>query len=612
MSAATELGEFFQQIWKDTEGFVYLPVKGVNGFRKFMMPWPVFPDGSSRAGQSSLDAIVNHVLKWSADETAEVFFSPAIFKAKKPLQENVLGSWVAWVDFDGNFPAEWPEGPAPIPTVEVQSSTNVKRHAYWELDEFVGRKKVEELNRALSAAMDADMSGWDANQFLRPPHSVNRKYSKPIVAKVVRNRHDRIYSLSDFDELPRPKESIRDNIKVNGLPDIEEVLAQAKWDKELLDLFRTSGEEMQHQSRDRSGALQRIAYEGAEHGWTDEQIYAALIDADDRWGKYTNRTEDARQKILVDLINRARGKVGYNAESELKGLAEALGVVKKVESPDDDQVLFSVSELAAVRDITDWTVEGLLVPRGFGLFTGRPGVGKTQLACQLGADLAAGRESFLDRALPGKPMKVLVLSLEMNKYQLPHIMVPLNERYPDLDQKNLLVYAKGEKLPLDEESGQAYFENLVTKFKPEVVIIDSMSHMSGADLTSDKEMKEMLEFLQVSRNEHAYGLVVIHHHRKKANDAQSKKRPNDLSDIYGSFYITAAIDFALDLEERPEDPEDGTITLSMLKSRYSRVPEPVKVTRSDKLHFSIHDTGTMLTHLTQGEEAPDGDPGLGF
>ena len=31
----------------------------------------------------------------------------------------------------------------------------------------------------------------------------------------------------------------------------------------------------------------------------------------------------------------------------------------------------------------------------------------------------------------------------------------------------------------------------------------------------------------------------------------------------------------------------STLTLSMLKSRYSAVPEPVKVSRSEKLHFSV-------------------------
>jgi DNA replication protein DnaC len=515
------------------------------------------------------------------------------------------------VDFDGNFPEVWPTDIAPKPSIEIQSSVSSKRHCYWILEEFTGRKKLEELNRALAYALGADLSGWDANQFLRPPFSVHRK-AKPIPVKLLHMRLDLVYPYEAFDSIPTPKEAIRAHVELEDLPDIEEVLAEAKWDKELLELFRTTREEMQHEGRDRSGALQRLAYEGAEHSWTDEQIMAVLLDADDRWQKYTNRNESARRKILVDLINRARAKIGYEPEGELEGLAKALGVVKKIEEVDhnDDQVLFSVKELASMRDISDWTVEGLLVPRGLGLFTGRPGVGKTQLACQLGADLASGRSQFLNRDLGGEPVKVLVLSLEMNKYQLPHIMKPLHERYPDLPERNLVVYAKGEMLPLDEDSGQAYLEALLEKFKPNVVIIDSLSHMARAELTSDTEMKEAFEFLQRARNQYNFGLVIIHHHRKKANDAASKKRPNDLSDVYGSFYITAAVDFVLDLEERGEDLDEGTITLSMLKSRYSRIPEPQKIVRNDNLHFEIQED--LVRAFTERGGPDDETPSLGL
>ena len=82
-------------------------------------------------------------------------------------------------------------------------------------------------------------------------------------------------------------------------------------------------------------------------------------------------------------------------------------------------------------------------------------------------------------------------------------------------------------------------------------------------------------------------MVIIHHHRKKANDAQSKKQPDTLHDVYGSYIITSTVDFVLNLEERPDDVDEKTLTLSMLKSRYSAVPEPVKVSRSEKLHFSV-------------------------
>ncbi len=593
MTTAAQLKDYFEQIYQDTEGYVYAPVKRDGRIQGFMIPWPRRADG-----------LVEHVLRYAADESAEVFYSPALYRSRKPVQDEVLGSWVAWAEFDGNFPEKWPTEIAPLPSIEIQSSTSNKRHVYWALEEFTPPKKLQEINRGLAYALGADLSGWDANQFLRPPFTVHRK-GVPLPVKLLHNRLDRVYEHSDFASIPTPKEAISASVSFDSLPDIESVLAEAKWDRDLLDLFRESAESVKSTGRDRSGAIQRLAYEGAEHGWSDEQIMAVIVDADDRWEKYTNRTPAARKKILVDVVNRARAKVGYVTGDELTGLAKALGAPVKVQDPvlDDDQVLFSIQELASLKGIEDWIVKDLFTPRGLGLFTGRPGVGKTQLAFQLAADIASSRPEFLDRGLESTGETVLFLSLEMNKYQLPHIAGPVYERYPDLNQRKLVVYAKGEMLPLDQESGQAYFEALLEKIKPKVVIIDSLSHMASAELTSDTDMKTAFEFLQRVRNDYDFGLIIIHHHRKKANDAQSKKRPNDLSDVYGSFYITAAVDFVLDLEERGDDAEQGTITLSVLKNRYAAVPEPVKVTRNNKLHFEINDVSNFIKG-TGEDDAP--------
>lgn len=574
MSSAAEIGEFLDQVWKDTKGWVYLPLKTPQGFKKFMIPWP-----------AKREAVINHILKYSALSGYEVFYSPALYSKNRPVQENVLGSWVAWADFDGNAPEKWPAEVAPVPTIEIQSSVAGKKHVYWALAEFTPAKAVQEINRSIAYALQADLSGWDANQFLRPPFTVNRKYKKPLPVSIVKNRMERVYAKSDFDGLPTPKEAIRASVDVQELPDVLEVLAEAKWDEELLELFRTSGDDMVHQGRDRSAGLQRIAYEGAEHGWSDEQIMSVLLDVDERWGKYVGRP--SREKILLDLINRARVKVGYNSESELLDLAARFRGTQEVEGPSDEKVLYSVKELAHMEGIKDWIVEGMLTPRGIGHFTGRAGVGKTQLAMQLAADLAIGRDTFLDRKLSGKRHRVLVLSLEMNQYQLPHMMKPLYERYPGLPEDSLKVFAVGEMLPLESEAGQAYLEALLEEFKPDVVIADSLSFMASADLTSDTDMKALFSYLSLARNKHDFGMIIIHHHRKKANDAQSKKQADTLHDVYGSYIITSTVDFVLNLEERPDDVDEKTITLSMLKSRYSAVPEPVKMSRSASLHFTV-------------------------
>lgn len=600
MSDATaDLREFFEQIWCDTEGYVYLPVKEGERVRKFFLQWP-----------EKAEAVVRHVLRYAAQDGCEIFFSPALYSRMSARHEHVLGSHVAWADFDGNFPEEWPTDVAPKPHLEVQSSTPTKRHVYWKLDEFTNPKDVERINRSLAYALQADTSGWDANQFLRPPYSVNRKYQKPIVAKVVADRGEQaVYPVEAFSELPTPAEAIREEINLSDIPDIDSVKTLAKWDADLAELFNTSEKEAKSPGFDRSGALARVAYKGAELGWDDNQIYAALLDADDRWGKYKGRT--TREKILIELVNRARAKVGYDPISDNALLNKLLGGADDGEDPEADLPEFlSVGQLNALPGISEWLVEGLLLPKGIGLITGRPGTGKTQLALQLAADLACGREEFLGHKLSGEPKKVMFLSLEMSSFQLQHFTARLATTYdsPLLDT-NLSIYHKGEPLFLNDETAQRVMDKWMDDLLPDVVIVDSLSEATS-DLSNDDTMSDFFKFLKALRHYHKAGMVFVHHHRKKANDAASRKQANSQSDIYGSFKIAASVDFALDLEDR-NDPE-GTLDLQLLKSRFLPRGETVKVFRDDNLHFTEATDEKFLTNMMdpKGDDSDGPNRGL--
>ena len=84
--ATAGLRDFFRKIWGYNEGYVYLPVKDneAGKVKKFMLRWP-----------EKEEAVYRHVLKWSATEGAEVFFSPAIYSRMRPRNEDVLGAQVA-------------------------------------------------------------------------------------------------------------------------------------------------------------------------------------------------------------------------------------------------------------------------------------------------------------------------------------------------------------------------------------------------------------------------------------------------------------------------------------------------------------------------------------
>jgi len=187
--AVAELVEFYEYIWGPDEvtespTYVYLPVEHEGKWVPYMFAWPRQRNG-----------VVKHTLKWSAIK-ANVFYSPALYKAAKPIKENVLGSWVLWVDFDGNAPQEWPEDEenVPRPTLIVQSSIEGHEHCYWKLNSFLDDiETLEDRNRAIAYLMHADTSGWDADQILRPIRTTNHKRNMPVMVKEW-EREDRVQS----------------------------------------------------------------------------------------------------------------------------------------------------------------------------------------------------------------------------------------------------------------------------------------------------------------------------------------------------------------------------------------------------------------------------------
>src|SRR5512137_2090786 len=123
--------------------------------------------------------------------------------------------------------------------------------------------------------------------------------------------------LSDFGHITSAKVVVSSKILDEPIPSIEEVKALARWTPEMLELFNVTREQAMSVDEqgtklfDRSSGMARMAYYGAEQGWTDPQIMAALLDIDNRWEKYTLR-RDREDRFIIPLIDRARKKHGYS------------------------------------------------------------------------------------------------------------------------------------------------------------------------------------------------------------------------------------------------------------------------------------------------------------
>jgi hypothetical protein len=176
MTASNNLSAFFDFLWEQTPGLVYLPTRDKdNHWRQTFYRWPAQKPG-----------LIKAVQLWSA-EGKEVFVSPVLYKPsavenRSVAKEHILGSHVLYADFDGNAPADWPTEPSaekPTPSLRVRSSTSDRQHTYWKLDSLEQNiETLETKNRSLAYLLDADKSGWDASQLLRPPGTTNYGYGK--------------------------------------------------------------------------------------------------------------------------------------------------------------------------------------------------------------------------------------------------------------------------------------------------------------------------------------------------------------------------------------------------------------------------------------------------
>lgn len=400
-----------------------------------------------------------------------------------------------------------------------------------------------------------------------------------------------VYSLQDFDQVPSSKQAIKAKISTEEIPEIDEVYALAKWDEELYEKVHRPAPTAANKF-DRSNEMAYIAYRGAELGWSDAQIMAVLLDVDSRWKKYSSRRD--REKIILDFVERARQKVGYTPLEDLefsglfdKNLAVEMG---------QNSLVYGFGDFLDTEYHIDWILDGLLQQGGLGLITGWPGTGKTTFCIQMGAYLSLGKSKFMHWKNVGSAKKVLFLSLEMSAPPLHHFMSMISKSYDDpmTLNKNFLVAPLGTPRYLDTEPGQKFITSMLEEYMPDVLIIDSLQKVTSKELTDEVATKELMNFLSVIRQRFNVAVLFVHHNRKKGNDAQAKGV--ELSDVYGSVYITAEVDFVVNLKTK----DTNLLEVDTLKNRLGPTLKPFEITRDDNLTFNTELSGILNEGETNG------------
>lgn len=343
----------------------------------------------------------------------------------------------------------------------------------------------------------------------------------------------------------------------------------------------TKEEAAQSSPDKRSGALMQLGYLGVEHGFTDEQIYVMLEDADRRWDKYVRRSKAGRHKILLDTIARARAKLGYMTEEAFT----FSGLVQTQEPTNAVQTVFNWTSFLSYEANLTWLIEGFLPEGGFGVITGDPGVGKTQLALQTGIELARGAETLLKWPIEGGPRKVLFLSLEMPIVPLQSFISKMSRQYVKDSlslERNFYIAPVGYHVPLNTLPGRQWLEALLSEYKPDLLIVDSLQRAINKPMTDEVAIKELAEYISRVRQLYSCGALFIHHNRKRQKDSRST---GDLSEMFGSQMLAAELDMAVNLRAIT-----GTQVLSVdcWKNRLAQEWPTFEIQRNRNLQYELY------------------------
>jgi hypothetical protein len=176
------------------------------------------PDGNDPMVYFSVEELLSGVVEVYPDKR-NMYFSVAPLSARRNLKENVLGSSVAWVDYDGykdkNGETVLTPPASLIPySFAVASGGPGGYHLYWLLNQWVSPSEIEALNKVMLKHLgnnDKTDKCWNMNRVLRIPGTINYKAERgETSSELVIDQHGYRYDYADLMKLGQVADDVYD------------------------------------------------------------------------------------------------------------------------------------------------------------------------------------------------------------------------------------------------------------------------------------------------------------------------------------------------------------------------------------------------------------------
>lgn len=554
---AEEIVAFLDTLFGNQEGYVYCPTKNVDTeyWQPYFFKWP-----------SQKTPILTHLMDQSKDK--DCYVAPSLFKAPSDKKQAWKGSNHVWIEFDGNAPRKLPEG-IPEPTIKIQSSVKGHEHWYWRLSDFItDYKVVEGLCRQLAYTLDADKSGWDASQVLRPPGTLHQESKRRV--KVLTSRDDKL-KIEKFVKLVEAPEPAVIETTFDDLPSVDSVVAKYTWPEDAYDLFK----KQQQPIGSRSSAMTRLGFHCVEMGMTNEECYAVLYNADERWGKYKSRSPSDRAKRLIGIITHCRSKKELDRELNLNSLSE--------------DAFVALGDFRATDLKVRWVFRDFLPEQGLGTISAMPGVGKTTLSIRLGCSVVLRSDFLKWKCELKEQQKVGFLSLEMAAMECKKFIMDMWPSFTPEEQEtldhNFFLLPLGYSMALDSKQYQQFVLDQIDRHGLTFLIIDSLKAATTLD---EKKLEKFYNWINKEvRLNRKVTVWIIHHNRKPANEGPRK--PKGLEDLYGDVFIAAHPTTVISLWRTAK----GHFEVIPLKIRLAEETDPFRIRRTEHLNFEVEGNGRV-------------------
>jgi hypothetical protein len=534
-----ELDTYIEMVFSGREGYVYSPIKTPNSWEQRYFEYP------------KDEVLIKEWIRSNALNTeADVYISPVLYSSPHAVKSSFKTSQVVWVEFDGDRYIEFPG--LPEPTAIVQTSFESHVHCYWQVEPING-PTLEDINRRLTFYLQADTSGWDCTQLLRPPETFNRKRGRPVlIASYTAGTN---FSLPVFDTAPKVELPRQETVAPESLVSAKEALRGKELSPYLLRQILVETPVEPH----RSSFLAKMANELAEEELSHLEIVSCLYEIDNRIKKFTGRTDQLLR--LSQLADYALAK--FLAAEQIT-----------VYTP--EQIIEHTEDLK-------WILIGLLHTQGQAIVSSAPGVGKTQLLLQLSYQLTSG-QMFLDfGSTISMQHSILFMSLEMDIRTLKYILSHHMKEWAGPTVNFSII---------DESGALKKYEKLFEKLQPTIVVIDSLTELlDSADNQEDRvrRARDVMRWCRQVRRQYNLAIILIHHNRKAT---EGNKKPKTLADLEGSFQFGKDSDTVIQLWEDHKGLEFSTV-----KTRFGPKQEFLLV-RNQNLWYSRKDVPVVSNRPT--------------